>query len=341
MSRRRNFSPWASWSLHLQSVVDEDPFPDGGAAPDILAWRTRARARIESVLGAMPTDVVPLDLEVTETVTLDDHVRHRIVFDTEPTMSVPAYLLVPNARTKPGSAVLAVHGHGPGKAMICGLTGRTHEHYALQFVRNGHVVLAPDLRCFGERQDPQWEPDGHKYDCDWNLVAATMAGINPLAQNLWDLQRSIDVLATLDVVDPERIAVAGFSYGATMSLFLAALDSRISAAIISGYLSSWRGAHSVPWNMCGSQIMFGQLGRVEHIDVVAQVAPRPILIESGRHDPLFPIDAAIATVDQLREVYRALGAAPDLVVHDIVDGDHRWNGTAALPFLHQWSVDRP
>jgi dienelactone hydrolase len=333
MTRRRNFSPWAAWSLHLQALADVDPFPDLGAAPDIVAWRSRALARVESSLGSMPIEIVPLDVEVTESVVCDDHVRHRVVFDTEATMSVPAYLLVPKTRTQPGSAVLAVHGHGPGKAMICGLTGPAHEHYALQFVRNGHVVLAPDLRCFGERQDPQWEPDGHKYDCDWNLVAATMAGINPIAQNLWDLQRCLDVLSTLDVVDPHRIAVAGFSYGATMSLFLAASDRRVRAAIVSGYLSSWRGAHSVPWNMCGSQVMFGQLGRIEHIDVAAQVAPRPILVESGRADPLFPIDAAIATVDRLRQVHRALGTDPDLVVHEVFAGEHRWNGAAALPFL--------
>ena len=36
-------------------------------------------------------------------------------------MSVPAYLLVPDGREEPGSAVLAVHGHGPGKSRICGL----------------------------------------------------------------------------------------------------------------------------------------------------------------------------------------------------------------------------
>jgi len=318
--------------LHLRSVVDADPCPEDPA--DVPAWRERVRARLAALLGP-PREPVPFDLEVTGTVDAGDHIRSRVVFDVEPTMSVPAYLLVPAARrdAPPGSAVLAVHGHGPGKEMICGLTGPAHEHYALELVRLGHVVLAPDLRCFGERQDPQWDPDGHKYDCDWNLVAATMAGVVPLAQNLWDLRRSVDLLLQHPLVEPSRVAVAGLSYGGTLSLLLAAIDERIAAAVVSGYLSSWRAAHSVPWNMCGSQVMPGQLGRIEHLDVASLVAPRPLLVESGTEDPLFPVADARATVAGLAQVYAALGADPDLVEHDVFEGGHRWHGARVGSFL--------
>ena len=49
-------------------------------------------------------------------------------------MSVPAYLLVPDGRVAPGPAVLAAHGHGPGKAEACGLerTGTPNADYADQ-----------------------------------------------------------------------------------------------------------------------------------------------------------------------------------------------------------------
>ena len=104
-------------------------------------------------------------------------------------MSVPAYLLVPDGREAPGTAVLAVHGHGPGKSRVCGLEtprpSRTSD-YAAELARRGHVVLAPDLRCFGERAD--WNPPDH-YACDTNLVHQFMAGWTPLTQNLWDLAR--------------------------------------------------------------------------------------------------------------------------------------------------------
>ena len=61
----------------------------------------------------------------------------------------------------------------------------------------------------------------------------------------------------------------GLSYGGTCTLFLAALDERIAAAVVSGYFSSWAEAHKMPWNMCGSQVLPGMLGRFEHVDIAA------------------------------------------------------------------------
>jgi poly(3-hydroxybutyrate) depolymerase len=197
----------------------------------------------------------------------------------------------------------------------------------------GHVVLAPDLRCFGERAD--WNPPDH-YGCDTNLVHAFMAGESPLAQNLWDLARSLDLLEAHPLVDPARMAVAGLSYGGTMSLFLAATDERVSAAIVSGYMSSWAEAHKMPWNMCGSQVLPGMLGQLEHVDLGALVAPRPMLVESGIDDDVFPIAAARKTASEVRQVYEALSADPDAFVHDVFEGGHQWHGELAYPFLERW-----
>jgi dienelactone hydrolase len=326
----RNFSNWAYWRLNLDRVVEADPCPVDADAVTLDAWRERVRARLNGLLGARPVPV-PLALETTETVNGGTYTRTRVVFDTEDTMSVPAFLLVPHVRTTPGPAVLAVHGHGPGKTRICGIeAGGDGDDYAHVLASLGYVVLAPDLRGFGERAD--WMPPDH-YHCDWDLVCATMAGIVPLERNLWDLQRALDVLCAHELVDADRVAVAGLSYGGTCSLFLAALDPRVRVAIVSGYLSSWRAAHTVPWNMCGSQVMVGQLGAIEHLDVASLVAPRPMLVESGTDDLIFPVDAARATVASLRLVYEALGAPPDALVHDVFDGEHRWHGERVSEFL--------
>ena len=204
--------------------------------------------------------------------------------------------------------------------------------YALQLVRRGYVVLAPDLRCFGERLD--WNPEDH-YACDTNLVHAAMAGWNPLAQNIWDLRRSLDVLEQHPLVDPARLGMVGISYGGTVTLFTAAVDTRVAASVVSGYFSSWAVSHKMPWNMCGSQVLFGMLGRLEHEDLGALVAPRPLLVESGTEDDLFPFATAAESVRRTRLVYEQLGAG-DRLVHDIFEGGHQWHGTEALPFLDRW-----
>jgi dienelactone hydrolase len=334
VSRRRNFSNWAYWRLALDEVVASDPCPDD-LARDLEPWRARVRGRVDGLLGTRPAPV-PLDPETTEAVDCGTYTRERIVFDTEATMSVPAYLLVPHARrdAEPGPAVLAIHGHGPGKAVLCGVdAGGPGDDYAHVLAELGYVVLAPDLRGFGERSE--WMPDD-LYHCNWDLVCATMAGIVPLERNLWDLQRSLDLLGAHPLVDADRIAAAGLSYGGTCTLFLAALDPRVKVAIVSGYLASWQAAHNVPWNMCGSQVMPAQLGAVEHLDLAALIAPRPLLVETGTEDIIFPVDAARATVASLRPIYAHLGASADALVHDVNEGDHRWYGGAVPDFLRRW-----
>jgi dienelactone hydrolase len=329
---RRNFSPWYQTVSRLMATEETDGLPEDPTAFD--AWSERFATRLHATLAPWP-EAVPPEVEVTEEEACDGYRRSRIVFDTEVDMSVPAYLLLPDGRRDPGSGVLAVHGHGPGKSRVCGVDDPEAvpgSDYAAELARRGHVVLAPDLRCFGERAD--WNPDDH-YACDTNLVHQVMGGWSPLTQNLWDLARALDVLGAHPMVDPGRLGVAGFSYGGTMALFLAATDPRVAAAVVSGYFSSWSESHKVPWNMCGSQVLFGMLGRMEHVDLGALVAPRPLLIENGRDDLLFPVAASEAALARLRPLYERHGAGERLV-HDAFDGEHQWHGEVAYPFLDRW-----
>jgi dienelactone hydrolase len=333
----RNYSPWYQWVSRLGATVHEDPLPEDKPT-DIPRWLEGRRARLHDLLGDMPT-LVPLNVETLESVLCDGYRRDKIVFDTEFDMSVPAYLLVPEGRTERGAAVLACHGHGPGKSQAVGLefTNAPNSDYALQLVRQGYVVLAPDLRCFGERLD--WQPEDH-YACDTNLVHAAMAGVNPLSQNIWDLARCLDVLSEHPLVDSARIGMVGLSYGGTVTLFTAAYDERVAAAVVSGYFSSWKESHKMPWNMCGSQIVHGMLGRLEHEDLGALIAPRPLLIESGTEDYLFPVAAATESLRRTRIVYDQQGAG-DRAAHDIFEGEHQWHGVAAIDFLNQWLEHTP
>jgi fermentation-respiration switch protein FrsA (DUF1100 family) len=87
--------------------------------------------------------------------------------------------------------------------------------------------------------------------------------------------------------------------------------------------------------MCGSQVLFGMLGRMEHADLGALVAPRPLLVVNGRDDLLFPVAAAEASLARLRPLYERHGAG-DRLAHDVFDGEHEWHGDLAYPFLDRW-----
>jgi dienelactone hydrolase len=331
-TRRRNFSPWNQWMNRLLATQPADPLPVDDLAT-FESWRARGRDRLVELLGPWP-EPVPLNLETLDEEHCDGYRQAHVVFDSEAGMSVPAYLLVPDDRTEPGPAILACHGHGPGKALVVGLetTDAPDGDYARQLVRRGYVVLAPDLRCFGERAD--WNPPDI-YACDINLVHATMAGWCPLTQNLFDLTRCLDVLEGHELVDPARLGMVGLSLGGTMTLFTAAWDERVAAAVVSGFFSSWAESHKVPWNMCGSQVLPGMLGRLEHVDLGALVAPRPLLVQTGTEDLIFPVAAARKAVTELGAVYRHLGAEGQLA-HDVFEGGHQWREAAPAAFLDRW-----
>jgi len=334
----RNFSVWAYWRLRLEELARADPIPD--EADRIDAWRVRAGDRLRALVGPWPARVEP-NVEVLDEERGDGFRRQRIVYDSERFMAVPAYVLVPDGRTEPGAAVVAIHGHGLDKDSVTAGDG-----YGAQLARSGFVVLAPDLRTFGERADtllpvPDPEPGdfvgdvlGEHFRCDWPLVCAVMFGEQPLVQNLWDLRCALDVLGAHELVDPSRLGCAGWSYGGTLSLLLAALDERVQAAVVSCFFSSWRAAHAVPWNMCGNQVLWGMLGRVEHADVAALVAPRALCCENAEDDDLFPADVARAEWAGVRRVYDHLGAS-DRAVLDVFPGGHAWNGRVAVDFLRR------
>jgi dienelactone hydrolase len=296
------------------------------------------RERLVELLGRLPA-LVEADLEVLDVEQRDGYRVERIVFDSEAAMSVPALLFVPDGAEDdaPRPAVLAVHGHGTTKDTIgtpgglVGSEGAAGADYAHRLAAAGLVVLAPDLRGFGERSD--WTPEDH-YHCDADLVNGLLVGTTPLAQNLWDMARCIDVLQGLAYVDRTRIGACGWSYGGTIALFLTAWDERVSAALVSCALASIASSHRVPWNFCGSQVLPGMADELDHPSLVGLIAPRPLIAENAEDDLIFPLDAARATLETAHAAYVAAGA-PDGTELFVIDGDHRFDGTDALPALVQ------
>ena len=317
----------------------------GGEDRPPLADRAQLQGRIRTVrralvrsLGRMP-ERVPLRFEVLDSTDCGSYRRDHVVYDSERWMSVPAYLLVPHARERagrPGPAVLAQHGHGAGKDEVVGLAGGDEGNppnvYAHELAERGYVVLAPDLRTFGERTD--WNPP-NIYSCDHAYMYSALLGHQLLALDLWDLARGLDVLCDHPLVDSRRVGMVGLSQGGTCTLFLAAWDRRVRAAVVSGYLNQWQSCAAVGWNMCGSQVLAGMGHAFDHVDLGALIAPRALLVETGTEDNIFPVDAARAAMDQLAAVYAALGHA-DRLEHDVFEGGHKWHGERAYPFLERW-----
>ena len=101
-----------------------------------------------------------------------------------------------------------------------------------------------------------------------------------MAKMLWDAIRAVDVLTHLVEVDRERIGALGHSLGAKETLYLAAFDERIRAAVsseggIGTRFSNW----DAPWYL-GPEIHAGSFEH-EHHELLAMVAPRAFLLIGG------------------------------------------------------------
>ena len=100
---------------------------------------------------------------------------------------------------------------------------------------------------------------------------------------LWDMQRLMDYAEGLDYVDAERIGCVGFSGGGQASMWLAAMDERISLAVISGYLHNYPESmlHS---HLCCCNYFLGLWELADVIDICSLIAPRPLFLGNGDED---------------------------------------------------------
>ena len=65
---------------------------------------------------------------------------------------------------------------------------------------------------------------------------------------IWDIMRSVDFLQSLDFVNGRQIGCTGWSLGGHYTLFAAAFDSRITAAIPNGGVLDWHQKTSDAWS---------------------------------------------------------------------------------------------
>lgn len=302
-------------------------------------WHNELRQKLTELLGGFPEEKCSPNAEVMEEVKTNGYVRQKVVFDTEPSVSVPAYVLIPEEKAQKGKmkALLCLHGHGRGKDDLCSIAKDDVERqrfirplnydYAVQFVKRGYFVLAPDARCFGERG-----ADG--MTCTWAFTSGLLMGKILVGMRVWDAIRAIDYLQSRPEVDKDRIGCVGLSWGGTHTIYTSALDERVKVAVVSGYFSDFRDV-LIERGCCPCQYVPNILKYADLPDIVSLIAPRPLLIENGKWDPLYTLEIVQREYRKVEKVYQLLGV-PEKVDIDLFDGAHMFSGKKAFNWIEKW-----
>ncbi len=310
---------------------------------EFYQWQQAFREKLKGLLGWVP-DKAALRPQVLEKVDCGSYWREKVVFHSDENSLVPAYVLIPKAAGAENKcpAMLAIHGHGSGKNAVADVHNGNEQlkeawkasnyDYGVKWVKEGYVVLVPDLRPFGERGN---ENLLYQDACDMSFNKSVLMGMTTLGLNLFDLSCALDYLETRPEVSPS-FGCTGLSYGGTVSIFLFALEPRIRSAIISGALTSYR-EHLWNGGICGSQIVPGLFRYGDLCDVLLLGAPKTLAVESGLYDSGFTKVYYLEEHGKLQQAYQLLNQGDRLCIH-VFEGGHRFEGSQTMPFIKQWQL---
>jgi dienelactone hydrolase len=305
------------------------------------AWQNKLRPKIVELLGGFPSTHVPLRPAVLETRDFPGYRREKVVFDSRPGMSVLAYVLMPKPAKTPAPAMICVPGHGRGVDDIVGIddqgndrtdkSGYQHD-FAIQVAEAGLAAVAIEPLAFGCRRDPITARGAlTRSACQPSAGGALLVGQTMIGWRVYDVMRTIDYIATRPDLDAGRVGLMGISGGGTCTTFAAAVEPRIKVALISGYLNTFRDSVG-SLSHCIDNYVPGILNWAEMYDVAGLIAPRPLFVESGEKDNIFPIKASIESFQRVKEIYKVFGF-PDLAQQEVFPEPHIFWGKQGIPFL--------
>jgi dienelactone hydrolase len=225
-------------------------------------------------------ELVTLSVEDHDDYTVE-HLRFRLPGGKE----IRGFLTRPTSNATPGPAILYAHAHGArydiGASELIDGRPALLDAPGPVLAREGYVTLCIDMPTFGERADT-------------SESAATKAslwhGQTLFGHMLGEQAAALTWLAARTDVDPTRIGMTGISMGATLTYFLAAIDTRIAAAAHLYCYADFAtlietGAH----DLHGHYLTIpGLLAETSTGEIAGLIAPRPQLICVGLDDPLTP-----------------------------------------------------
>lgn len=304
--------------------------------------RERMLERIMKTFGTSPVELAPIKNEFEEICRYEKHglthikIRYHVFADEW----AYAIIILPDG-FKEGDvapAVVTIHGTNGviGKEGVCDPEGTPRRAYATELAKRGFVTISPDQYGFGEAMES--EEEQKKFDefydryPEWSLSCRRVLGH----------VRVLDVLDQLDYVKHDGYAVMGNSLGGQAAFYLAALDERIKAAVLSTGLSPnltniYRALNRTQQLEPAVINAMRRRGQTpwELNEMLALCAPRAVLCIEPLNDPCNPYtEATIDCIKSAWDVYSLVGAPSKLAMY--IHGDGHDTVDDVRNFAYDW-----
>ena len=257
-------------------------------------------------------------------------------------VTVSAYLLKPEGKEPDKSALMAIHGHGRVEPAI-GQHDDYHHKFAWELARDGHLVLAPELRGFSKMNNMAHHDTLNILDYwegRWQFTLATdgfLYGKTIIGYTAEDIIRWENWFAK--TYDIDELDVCGISYGGDLTICYPVFSERVNRIFCSGSMGSFtwifRSCYNAPAH-CIPHI----LKWMDRSDIAGTLYPSPIMIHYGEYDTPSKQNASAANnpsgppaYEELKNIYRAFG--DESLVSWLVtkDAHHEMDIPALLAYL--------
>lgn len=238
------------------------------------------RERLRRMLGAIDERLPAGELELAATLSRGALVAeageiqvHAVRWPVFKGFRAEGLLLSPKT---PQACVVALPDADEPAELLAGILpkGDQQSAWALRLARCGCRVLIPTLIDRGDEHsghaDVWYTNQPHR---EWVYRPAFEFGRHVIGYEILMVQAALDHLALLDGTLP--LGVAGYGEGGLLAFYTAALDGRVTAALVSGYF----GPRERMWQEPIYRNVFGLLVEFGDAEIASLIAPRALVVE--------------------------------------------------------------
>jgi dienelactone hydrolase len=258
---------------------------------------------------------------------------YEVVLDVFPDVFAYGILLLPKDLPAGEKRPVVVCQHGlegrPQDVATPGLDNPAYHNYAIKLAERGFITYAPQNPYIGQ-----------------DRFRTLQRKANPLKKSLFSLivpqhQQTVNWLAKLPMVDANKIAFYGLSYGGKTAMRVPALVPEYCLSICSADFNEWiwknasaRSTYSYLPNREYEIFEFDLGNTFNYAEMAGLIAPRGFMVERGHRDGVAPDEWVAYEYAKVRLLYADL-KIPHRTTIEFFDGPHTINGVGTFDFLTQ------